>query len=320
MRIVFCGTASFAVPALEACAEVGEVVMVVTQPDKPGDRGRRAERPVAARALELGLPVSQPGTLRSEEMHAQFEAWNPTVLAVAAYGKIIPGSLLALPPWGGINVHGSLLPRWRGAAPVQAAILAGDEVTGVTIMRMDAGMDTGDILVQKECPVGDATTPELMERLAGMGGALLGSVLRMYEQGTPPAPRKQDEENATYTKKIERSDGEIRWDHDSAVDIVRRIRAFTPWPGVVTALAGRRVEIEMAHVATGMTHEATGGAILGRTREWGFLACAGGDVLAVERVRPEGKKSMDFAAFCNGVAELKSVPKITVPITERSQS
>ncbi len=310
MRIVFCGTASFAVPSLEACAKVGEVIMVITQPDKPGNRGERAVRPVADVAHDLGLPVAQPATLRSEDMKAQFLEWKPSVLVVAAYGKIIPEALLSIPDWGGINVHGSLLPRWRGAAPVQAAILAGDEVTGVTIMKMDAGMDTGDILVQEECPVGNASTPELMDSLSRMGGRLLAAVLQQYEAGTPPLPRKQEEAGVTYTKKIERSDGVIAWDHETAADVARKIRAYAPWPGVVAELAGRRVQLERAHVAGEMTHDVPCGTILGRTREWGFLACRDGSVLAIEQVRPEGKKTMDFASFCNGVPELKALPKI----------
>lgn len=320
MRIVFCGTASFAVPALEACAAVGDVGMVLTQPDKPGDRGKRADRPVADRAQELGIPVSQPATLRSEEVFAQFQSWNPTVLVVAAYGKIIPQRFLDLPPWGGINVHGSLLPRWRGAAPVQAAILAGDEVTGVTIMKMDAGMDTGDILVQEPCPVGEKIATELMEELAGMGGRLLATVLQQYEQGIPPTPQVQDETLVTYTKKIERKDGEVDWANDTAEDIVRKVRAYTPWPGVSAEIAGRRVEIEKAHVESGVNHAGANGSVVGRMREWGVIACSGPSLLGIERVRPEGRKSMDFASFCNGVPELKSIPKLTGEVVQQEES
>ena len=188
MRIVFCGTATFAVPSLRAVAGAHDVVAVVTQPDRPGSRGRPAPRPVGEAAAELGLPVLRPERIRAAQSVAEVLALEPDVLVVAAYGQIIPAVLLDTPPHGGVNVHGSVLPRWRGAAPVAAAILAGDPTTGVSIMRMDAGLDTGPVYTTTEIAIAAAdTTPSLTERLAALGAGRLVEVLAGLEDGTFPA-------------------------------------------------------------------------------------------------------------------------------------
>ncbi|HUR82017.1 MAG TPA: methionyl-tRNA formyltransferase [Thermoanaerobaculia bacterium] len=228
MRVVFFGTPGFAVPALDAIAREHEIALVVAQPDKPAGRGMKMQAPaVALRARELGLPLLQPPKIRSEEFLAAIREVQADAGIVVAYGKILPAALLEIPKHGFLNVHGSILPRWRGAAPIQRAIEAGDTVTGVTIMRVDEQLDHGPMLRIETTEIGpDERTPQLAARLAKIGGEALAAVLREMPEGI-----EQDHGKATHAAKIEKSEGVITFD-EPAQKIYDRFRAFDPWPGI----------------------------------------------------------------------------------------
>ena len=228
MRVVFFGTPDFAVPTLDAVAREHEIALVVAQPDKPAGRGMKMQAPaVALRAKELGLPLLQPPKIRNEELLGQIAAVQPDAGIVVAYGKILPAALLEIPKHGFLNVHASILPRWRGAAPIQRAIEAGDKLTGVTIMRVDEQLDHGPMLRIETTAIGDdERTPQLAQRLATIGGVALAAVLRELPEGV-----EQEHEQATYAAKIEKSEGEITFD-ETAKAIYDRFRAFDPWPGI----------------------------------------------------------------------------------------
>ena len=231
-------------PALEALvASNHTVVGVLTQPDRPKGRGRQITAgPVKAAALAHGIPVAQPVSLKDEAGRAELEAWKPDVLVVVAYGLILPKAVLAIPRVACINIHGSLLPRWRGAAPIQRAILAGDTATGVTIMLMDAGLDTGPMLLKKEIPIGSTETGgSLHDRLSALGAPALLEALAGYAAGTL-APIPQPTEGVTYAAKIEKSEGLIDWRRD-ALEIDRQVRAFNPWPVAETRLDGEQLRV-----------------------------------------------------------------------------
>ncbi|MFN2569796.1 MAG: methionyl-tRNA formyltransferase [Candidatus Dormibacteria bacterium] len=243
MRVAFLGSADFSVPSLRACALLADVAVVVTQPERPGSRGRPAPRPVAEAASQLGLEVWQPERLRDPAATGRLQNLRPDALVVAAYGQILPTELLNGMPLGGINVHASLLPRWRGAAPVAAAILAGDEVTGVSLMRMDAGIDTGPVFATRSLRVsGEATTPSLTAALAELGAELLSETLPAIERGVAQAV-PQPEEGATYAPRLSRADAALQWGRADAIEVDRRVRALNPWPGVVVRLAGHDVHL-----------------------------------------------------------------------------
>ena len=228
MRLVFFGTPEFAVPTLDAIAREHEVALVVAQPDKPAGRGMKMHAPaVAVRARELGLPLLQPAKIRNEEFLSEIRRAAPECGIVVAYGKILPAALLDIPPRGFLNVHASILPRWRGAAPIQRAIEAGDDETGVTIMRVDEELDHGPMLRIVKTPIGaDERTPSLAQRLSHLGGEALAEVLHEM-----PPDVEQDHASATHAPKIEKAEGEITFD-ESARTIYDRFRAFDPWPGI----------------------------------------------------------------------------------------
>jgi methionyl-tRNA formyltransferase len=232
MRLVFFGTPDFAVPALDACVREHEVVLVVAQPDKPAGRGMKMQAPaVAVRARELGLPLLQPPKIRNDEFLGEIARSSPDAGIVVAYGKILPASLLAIPKHGFFNVHASILPRWRGAAPIQRSIEAGDAVTGVTIMRVDEQLDHGPMLRNDTTPIGpDERTPALWSRLSQIGGEALAHVLRDVQNGVA-VETEQDHAAATIAPKIEKREGEVRFT-ETARAIYDRFRAFDPWPGV----------------------------------------------------------------------------------------
>ena len=244
LRVAFAGTPDFSVPPLEALLGAGyDVVGVLTQPDRPKGRGRQmASSPVKAAALAHGIAVSQPLTLKDEAGRAEFAAWRPDVLIVVAYGLILPPAALAIPRLGCLNIHASLLPRWRGAAPIQRAILAGDARTGVTIMLMDAGLDTGPMLLKKEVLIGaDETGGSLHDRLATLGGAALLEALEGHAAGTL-RPTTQPAEGITYAAKIDKAEALIDWRRD-ALEIERQVRAFNPWPVAETRLEGEQLRV-----------------------------------------------------------------------------
>jgi len=302
VRLAFLGTAGFAVPSLLACADAGhDIAVVVTQPSKLGSRGRPAPRPVAEAAGELGLEVWQPEKVRDPTAVARLLGMGLDALVVAAYGQILPAALLDGPRFGGVNVHASVLPRWRGAAPVAAAILAGDEETGVSIMRMEAGLDTGPVYAVRTLPIGlGVTTPDLTADLARIGANLLVEVLAGLEDGSAVA-EPQEEAEATYAPRLTRADGRLDWAAMSAAEIDRRVRALQPWPGTVAELAGQEVRI-VAGAPIAVRGERAGsapGTIVAAGRH-AVEVCTCSGVYEVHEVQPPGRRPMDAAAYLRG--------------------
>ena len=308
MRIVFAGTPEFAVPPLAALvASRHQVVGVLTQPDRPAGRGRRVEHgAVKEFALAHGLPVAQPVTLRTAEGRAPLAAWGPDVMVVVAYGLILPPEALALPRCGCLNIHASLLPRWRGAAPIQRALLAGDPETGVAIMQMDAGLDTGPVLLERRVVIGpDEDSPALHARLAALGAAALLEALDGIEAGTL-TPQAQSAEGATYAAKLDKSEARIDWREDAAA-IARRVRALRPWPVAETLLHGEQVRLHRARAlpdaaapAAGAAPSAAPGALLGLEDDMLVVACGRGR-LGILELQRAGRRSMTAREFANGL-------------------
>jgi methionyl-tRNA formyltransferase len=284
------------VPTLQTLAEAGhDVRLVVTQPDRPGHRLRLTPPPVKLAAQELDLPVFQPERIRAPEAVARLAGAGPELVVVVAYGQIIPRTILELPPNGVLNVHASLLPRWRGAAPVAHAILAGDPVTGVTIMAMDELLDHGPVLAARETPIGareDAAA--LTERLAGMGAELLVETLPNLGS---IQPREQDHAAATLAPKLKREDGELGWELDAA-EIDRRVRAFQPWPGVTLPLPRDRVKVLRGHPAAG---GGAPGEVLGYLGS-GVEVAAGRGSYVLEELQPPGRRPQPARILVEGDA------------------
>jgi methionyl-tRNA formyltransferase len=302
MRIVFAGTPDFAVPPLAALVHSShEIVGVLTQPDRPAGRGRQlSTSAVKEFALENALPLAQPRTLRTPEGRADIVAWKPDVMIVVAYGLILPPEVLEIPKYGCLNIHASLLPRWRGAAPVQRAILEGDSETGVTIMQMDPGLDTGPILLQRALPISETDdSVAMLEKLAAIGAPALLEVLTDIESGSVAA-RPQTASGATYAKKIEKSEARIDWTR-SAIEIDRRIRAFRPWPIAETTHRGEQVRVHRAQVLSGFVQTARPpGTILGLRDDLLLVAC-GDAVLGIAELQRAGRRSMTAREFANGL-------------------
>lgn len=294
--IVFMGSPEFAVPTLEFLVGNYTIRGVVTQPDKPAGRGKvLTSPPVKISALKYGLEIIQPNRLRDPGVFEKLQEWNPDVIIVAAFGQILRENVLQLPAYGCINVHASLLPRWRGAAPIQAAILSGEEITGITIMQMDAGIDTGRIFSQKELPINqNETAVELSNRLAKMGAELLGETLPMIFSGQL-ASFPQDDSLATYAPKIEKSMGALDFSL-SSTELLRNIRAFYPWPGSQFNLDGQVIKVLKARgVFPGNLFSGKRGL------NKGFPAIGTGDGdLVIEELQPAGKKPMTGKAFLQG--------------------
>jgi len=305
VRIVYMGTPEFAVPPLVKLVQNQyEVVAVYTRPDKPAGRGRVLLPPPQKREADrLGLPVVQPDSLKDSAALAQLAGFRPDVIVVAAYGKILPESVLKLPPYGCINIHPSLLPAHRGASPVAAAILAGDVFTGVSIMLMDAGLDSGPVLVRAQVPISDTdTTGSLTAKLSVIASYLLQDVLMRWSRGEM-VPRPQDEAESTYSGPILKSAGDIDW-RLPAVDIWRRVRAFQPWPGSYTNWGERQLKIIEAvpldnedNFITGEVVELSPDAYTGASR---FGVKTGDGILAVLNVQLAGKKAISAAEFLRG--------------------
>lgn len=293
------GSPDFAVPSLRLLAASYQVIGVVTQPDKPAGRGRTLKPPpVKILALELGLPVLQPARLRQLEAMAVLESWAPDLVVVAAFGQILRPAVLDLPRYGCINVHASLLPRWRGAAPINAAILHGDPHTGVSIMCMDPGIDTGPVLAQQATPIlPEDTALTLGERLAELGAALLVQTLPAYLD-SELIPRPQDETGATYAPMLKKEDGVLDFTRP-ADKLARQVRALDPWPGTFTEWTGGMLKVLRAHAAL---LPAGSGRLQGnRTIIDGLPAIYAADgLLILDEIQPAGKKPMPGAAFLQG--------------------
>jgi len=291
------GSSSFSLPALRVLAGEYEVAAVVTRPDRPAGRFRHLRpSPVKALALERGLPLWQPETLRTPEARERLQALSPQVIVVAAYGEILRPEVLDLPPYGCLNLHPSLLPRWRGPSPVAAAILAGDRETGVTVIRMDAGMDSGPILAQEALPLsGQERQGELSVRLAEMAADLLRRTLPAWLAGEI-VPRPQEEERATYCRPLRKEDGQVDWTRP-AVYIERMVRAYDPWPGTYTFLRGRRLYIWRATALPETLPGPPGTIHLDGRR---LLVATGEGCLSLEEVQGEGKRRLPIEEFLLG--------------------
>ncbi len=296
MRVVFMGSPEFAIPSLEALAGSYPIVGVVTQPDRPAGRGRALRQSaVKSWSLERGFPIAQPYRLKDPDAIDQLLVWKPSIIVVAAYGQILPPAVLDLPEWGCLNVHASLLPHWRGAAPIQAAIRQGDAETGVTIMKMDPGLDTGPILSQRSITIHpDETGGDLTARLAVLGAELLSEIIPRYIQGTlQPIP--QDDTQATHAPMLKKSDGRLDFSLP-AKRLALQVRAYEPWPGSFLIWGKRRLVIRKAHAVQG------NGGMHGHVTEVdGSPAVAtGSGMLVLDIVQPAGSKQMPGDAFARG--------------------
>jgi methionyl-tRNA formyltransferase len=302
VRIVFMGTPAFAVPPLDALARAGhEILAVVAQPDRPAGRGQALREPATkAWARARGTAVLQPEKVRGGRLAAELASLRPDVLAVAAYGRILGTDLLELAPFGAVNVHASLLPKYRGAAPVQWAIASGERETGVSIMQMDEGLDTGDVLLQRTAPIAPEDTAEtLAPRLAALGGESLVEALQLLAEGAV-VPVRQDAARATLAPILSRDDGRVDWTLP-ANRIADRLRGFSPWPGAWTTFDGRALKLIAAAPAAGSVAEGGPGAARRAGGRGVAVACGGGTVLFVTRVQPEGKAVQAAVAFLNGL-------------------
>lgn len=299
MKIVFMGTPDFAVPALEALVKGGhQVIAAVTQPDKPKGRGKgMAMPPVKEKAMEFAIPVYQPAKVREEGFFRQMRELSPEVIVVAAFGQILPKAILDLPQYGCINIHASLLPKYRGAAPIQWAIINGEKETGVTTMMMDAGLDTGDMLEKTVVPIEEEETAQsLSDKLSAAGGSLILSTLKKVEEGTLTRTPQRDEESC-YAKILQKTLGRIDWNREAKL-IERLIRGLNPWPSAYTTINGKSLKLWKAKALleeypgeAGQVVKAVGNELLIKT---------GKGTLKAEALQLEGKKRMEADAFLRG--------------------
>ncbi len=300
MKIIFMGTPDFSAGILESIIKAGhEVALVVTQPDRPKGRGGKTlMTPVKETALSYGVPVYQPQKIRNEEGVSRLSSVGADIAVVAAFGQILSQEILDIPPYGCINVHASLLPKYRGASPIQQAILNGDEKTGVTIMQMDAGIDTGDILLTKEVDIApDETGGSLFEKLSAEGASLIVDALKKIEEGSI-RPVKQDEAKASHVKQIKKEMGRIDFSMD-AVRIERMIRAFDPWPGALTVLDKKGLKLWEAEAEEDLFEDALPGQIVKVDKEALYVKCGKGS-LKITSLQLEGKKRMKTKDFLLG--------------------
>jgi methionyl-tRNA formyltransferase len=304
MRIVFAGTPEFAAASLGAAARQNEVVAVYTQPDRPAGRGRGLmPSPVKLDALARGIPVFQPENLKSPEAQQQLRELQPDLMIVVAYGLILPKAVLAIPTHGCWNVHASLLPRWRGAAPIQRAIQAGDAESGVCLMQMEAGLDTGPVLLRQHTQISDTDTGgQLHDRLAQMGAQVLSDGLGLLRAGLKPVPQVQPQEGVTYAHKLDKAEAKLDWSQD-AVALSRTVRAFNPWPIAEATLAGERVRIHGA-LAIADNQGKAPGTVLAASRDGIDIACGQG-ALRLRVVQREGGKAITAADYLNARRDLR---------------
>jgi methionyl-tRNA formyltransferase len=302
MHLIFMGTPDFAVPSLRALVVAGhQVSFVYTQPDRPSGRGGKlTASPVKEAALALGIPVEQPLKVRLPEVVEALRAAAPDAIAVVGYGQIIPRSIIDIPRYGIINVHGSLLPKYRGAAPIQWAVATGETLTGVTTMQINEGLDTGDMLLKAETPIApDETAVSVWYRLADMGAALLVETLRGLAAGTI-APQPQDHTQATLAPILKREDGRVDW-HRGAIEIYNRYRGFQPWPGAWTHFRGARLQLkELARVEGVSVPDGAEPGTLFASGKRLFVQCGDRTALELLRLQTEGKAAVTTEAFLNG--------------------
>ena len=303
MRIVFAGTPDFAVPCLRAAATRGEVVGVYTQPDRPAGRGRGlTPSPVKLEAVQRGIPVLQPENFKSAVSKQALRALQPDVMVVVAYGLILPQSVLDIPVHGCWNVHASLLPRWRGAAPIQRAIEAGDTRSGVCLMRMEKGLDTGPVLLAQDTEIGpDETGGQLHDRLSELGAQVLADALGLLRATIALPPHPQPEAGVTYAHKIEKAEAKLDWAQPAAT-LANKVRAFNPWPVAEAQLAGERVRIHGA-IALDEAHAAVPGSVLRAGRDGIDIACGTG-ALRIRILQREGGKAIAAADYLNARRDL----------------
>jgi len=297
VEVIFLGTPAFAVPTLDSLAQSHRVQLVVTQPDRPKGRGQAlTASPVKQTAIRLGLPVFQPERIRRPEAQARLAELKPDIMVVVGYGQIIPQSVIDIPPRGIVNVHASLLPKYRGAAPIQWAIVNGEKITGVTTMQINAGLDTGDILLARETDIDpDETAVELSERLARMGAELLIATLDGLGRAAI-APRKQDESQASLAPILKKEDGALDWSQPAAA-IHNRVRGLLPWPGGHTRFRGQLLHVWRSRTTTDRTSALPGRVVTGPGVR---VACGDGSVLDLVELQLEGRKRMNAGAFANG--------------------
>jgi methionyl-tRNA formyltransferase len=299
LRVVFAGTPEFSVPCLEACRASGaEVVAVYTQPDRPAGRGRKlTPSPVKQAALAAGIAVEQPESLKSEEARATLAAYAPDLMVVVAYGLILPRKVLAIPRLGCWNVHASLLPRWRGAAPIQRAILAGDAESGVDLMQMEAGLDTGPVLLERRTPIGrEDTGGSLHDRLSALGADVLAEGLSRVMGGETLVPRVQPEEGVTYAHKLDKAEARLDFTRP-AIELERQVRAFDPWPVAEGEVNGETLRVWAARAIEG---SGAPGSVLGMNREGIDIACGEG-ALRVTALQRAGGKRITAADYFNAM-------------------
>ncbi|MBN4971304.1 MULTISPECIES: methionyl-tRNA formyltransferase [Stenotrophomonas] len=304
MRIVFAGTPEFAVSSLRAAARHHEVVAVYTQPDRPAGRGRGlAPSPVKLEAVARGIPVYQPESLKDAAAQQQLRDLQPDLMVVVAYGLILPKAVLAIPTHGCWNVHASLLPRWRGAAPIQRAIQAGDAKTGVCLMQMEAGLDTGPVLLHQELPIAATDTGgQLHDKLAELGAQVLSDGLGLLRAGIKPIARPQPGQGVTYAHKLDKAEAKLDWAQDAGA-LARTVRAFNPWPIAEATLAGERVRIHGA-VALEADHGQAPGTVLAASRDGIDIACGQG-ALRLRVLQREGGKAITAADYLNARRDLR---------------
>jgi methionyl-tRNA formyltransferase len=304
MRIVFAGTPAFAVPSLQAAATRAEVVAVYTQPDRPAGRGRGLQAsPVKQEALERGIPVLQPESLKTRAARDELRAFEADLMVVVAYGLILPRKVLAIPEHGCWNVHASLLPRWRGAAPIQRAIEAGDGDTGVCLMQMEAGLDTGPVLLSQTVAIGaDETAGQLHDRLAALGAQVLADGLGLLRATMLPVARAQPAEGVTYAHKLDKAEARLDWSQPAWL-LADRVRAFNPWPMAEAEVAGERLRLHEAQ-ALSLAHAATPGTLLFAGPRGIDIACGDG-ALRITRLQRDGGRAITAADYLNARRDLK---------------
>lgn len=301
LRVVFAGTPDFSVPCLEACRASGaEVVGVYTQPDRPAGRGRKlTPSPVKQAAEAAGIPVEQPESLKSAEAQATLATYAPDLMVVVAYGLILPRKVLAIPRLGCWNVHASLLPRWRGAAPIQRAILAGDAESGVDLMQMEAGLDTGPVLLERRTPITrDDTGGSLHDRLAALGADVLAEGLARAMAGEVLTPRPQPEDGVTYAHKLDKAEARLAF-HRPAIELERQVRAFDPWPVAEGEINGELLRVWAARAVDGRA-DASPGAVIGMSRDGIDVACGEG-ALRITSLQRAGGKRITAADYLNAM-------------------